>query len=85
VVRALSTLSPAERDAITLIAWEGLSAEEAAFVLDCSRAAFYVRFHRAKRRLAAALGAGDDIAGEPRDDAPREPRTDSDEQEGDRA
>jgi RNA polymerase sigma-70 factor (ECF subfamily) len=56
VLAALGALSPAERDAITLIAWDGLSAEEAATVLDCSRAAFYVRFHRARRRLTSALG-----------------------------
>jgi RNA polymerase sigma-70 factor (ECF subfamily) len=56
VLAALGELSPAERDAITLIAWDGLSAEEAATVLDCSRATFYVRFHRARRRLTAALG-----------------------------
>ena len=56
VLAALGALSPAERDAITLIAWDGLTAEEAATVLDCSRAAFYVRLHRARRRLTSALG-----------------------------
>ena len=60
VMAALGALSPAERDAITLIAWDGLSAEEAATVLDCSRAAFYVRFHRARRRLTSALGTAND-------------------------
>jgi RNA polymerase sigma-70 factor, ECF subfamily len=55
VLAALAGLTRAERDAITLIAWDGLSAEEAATVLGCSRAAFYVRLHRARRRLAAAL------------------------------
>jgi RNA polymerase sigma-70 factor, ECF subfamily len=55
VLAALAALTPAERDAITLIAWDGLNAEEAATVLGCSRAAFYVRVHRARRRLAAAL------------------------------
>ncbi len=56
VLAALGALSPAERDAITLMAWDGLSAEEAATVLNCSRAAFYVRLHRARRRLTSALG-----------------------------
>lgn len=60
VLAALGALSPAERDAITLIAWDGLSAKEAATVLDCSRAVFYVRFHRARRRLASALGTAFD-------------------------
>jgi RNA polymerase sigma-70 factor (ECF subfamily) len=55
VLSALAALPAAERDAITLIAWDGLSADEAATVLGCSRAAFYVRVHRARRRLASAL------------------------------
>jgi RNA polymerase sigma-70 factor (ECF subfamily) len=56
VLAALAALTPAERDAITLVAWDGLSAEEAATVLGCSRAAFYVRVHRARHRLVATLG-----------------------------
>lgn len=60
VLAALGALSPAERDAITLVAWDGLTAEEAATVLDCSRAAFYVRLHRARRRLTSALGTAFD-------------------------
>jgi len=55
VLDALAALAPADRDAITLIAWEGLTAEEAAIVLGCSRATFYVRLHRAKKRLADSL------------------------------
>ena len=55
VLDALAGLAPADRDAITLIAWDGLTAEEAAIVLGCSRATFYVRLHRAKKRLAVAL------------------------------
>ena len=64
VLAALAELTPAERDAITLIAWDGLNAEEAAIVLGCSRAAFYVRVHRARRRLAAALGLALDPSNE---------------------
>ena len=56
VLEALAELAPADRDAITLIAWDGLTAEEAAIVLGCSRATFYVRLHRAKKRLADSLG-----------------------------
>ena len=55
VLAALAGLSPHDRDAITLIAWDGLDAEQAATVLGCTRAAFYVRLHRARKRLAAAL------------------------------
>jgi RNA polymerase sigma-70 factor, ECF subfamily len=60
VLAALAALTPSERDAITLVVWDGLSAEEAAIVLGCSRTAFYVRMHRARRRLAAALGTAID-------------------------
>jgi len=59
VLSALTKLAPGDRDAITLVAWDGLTAEEAATVLGCSRATFYVRFHRAKKRLAVALGSTD--------------------------
>lgn len=55
VVQALARLSPAEREAITLLAWEGLSPAEAAVVLGCSRAAIYLRVHHARRRLGADL------------------------------
>ena len=64
VLAALAGLAPSERDAMTLIAWDGLSAEEAAIVLGCSRAAFYVRVHRARRRLVAALGTAIDPSNE---------------------
>lgn len=53
--RSLARLSPGERDAITLIAWEGLTPDEVAVALGCSRAAVYLRLHRARRRLAADL------------------------------
>ena len=55
VLRALDRLRPAEREAITLLAWEGLTPAEAAITLGCSRAAVYLRLHRARRRLAADL------------------------------
>jgi Sigma-70, region 4 len=44
-----------DREAITLIAWEGLRPAEAATVLGQSPAAFRVRLHRAKRRLRREL------------------------------
>jgi RNA polymerase sigma-70 factor (ECF subfamily) len=64
VLAALAALTPAERDAITLVAWDGLTAEEAATVLGCSRSAFYVRVHRARHRLAATLGIAIDPTNE---------------------
>jgi RNA polymerase sigma-70 factor (ECF subfamily) len=48
---ALALLSPAEREAIELLAWEGLTPAEAATVLGCSRGVVAVRLHRARRHL----------------------------------
>ena len=50
---ALPQLSEADRDLLTLTAWEGLSHAEAGKVLGCSAAAVAVRLHRARRRLEA--------------------------------
>jgi RNA polymerase sigma-70 factor (ECF subfamily) len=55
VVQALERLSDADRELLLLVAWDGLSTEEAAAVLDCSRTALKVRLHRARRRLQAQL------------------------------
>ncbi len=52
---ALASLSEVDQEALTLIAWHGLAPAEAARVLDCTTATFYVRLHRARRRLRAAL------------------------------
>jgi RNA polymerase sigma-70 factor, ECF subfamily len=54
---ALASIGERDREVLLLVAWEGLSAEQAAAVLGCSRATFFVRLHRARRRLSAALGA----------------------------
>ncbi len=54
-VRSLAALSDDDREAILLIAWEGLSQEQAAAVLGLTRNAFSVRLHRARRRLDLAL------------------------------
>jgi RNA polymerase sigma-70 factor (ECF subfamily) len=40
-----------------LIAWEGLSSARAARAAGCTRAAFAVRLHRARARLATQLAA----------------------------
>src|SRR3954451_7326829 len=50
VTAALHRLSDADRELLTLIAWEGLSHEEAAEALGCSRGALKVRLHRARQR-----------------------------------
>ena len=55
VLDALSHLTVGERDVLTLLAWEGLTPDEAAVALGCSRATVYVRLHRARKRFSAAL------------------------------
>ncbi|GGU20393.1 RNA polymerase sigma factor [Lentzea flava] len=52
---ALAGLSEADQEVLTLIAWHGLGAAEAAQVLGCTTSTFFVRLHRARRRLQAAL------------------------------
>jgi RNA polymerase sigma-70 factor (ECF subfamily) len=52
---ALSRLAPKDREALTLIAWDGLQPQEAALVLGDSAGAFRVRLHRARQRLRALL------------------------------
>lgn len=54
---ALDGLSEADQEVLTLIAWHGLGAAEAAQVLGCTTATFFVRLHRARRRLQAALSS----------------------------
>jgi RNA polymerase sigma factor (sigma-70 family) len=54
---ALARLSEQDREALMLVAWHGLSGVRAARAAGCTRAAFAVRLHRARRRLAAQLNA----------------------------
>lgn len=56
-LQALAGLPEADRELLTLIAWHGLSAREAAQVLDCTTATLTVRLYRARRRLEKALEA----------------------------
>lgn len=60
VLRALATLSEHDREVVTLVAWHGLSSAEAARVMACSRATFFVRLHRARRRLERAVAGEED-------------------------
>jgi RNA polymerase sigma-70 factor (ECF subfamily) len=52
---AFATLGKRDREVLRLVTWDGLSAAEAADVLDVTRLAFTVRLHRARRRLERAL------------------------------
>ena len=54
---AMARLSPGEREALLLVAWEGLEPARAARAAGCSPAAFRARLHRARRHVAAALAA----------------------------
>lgn len=55
VAAALSALSEQDREVLVLSAWYGLTAKQAAQVMDCTATAFAVRLHRARKRFRAAL------------------------------
>ena len=48
---ALAELSATDREVLLLVAWEGLTTDQAANALGISRNAFGVRLHRARQRL----------------------------------
>jgi len=52
---ALARLSERDRETLILVAWHELSGARAARAAGCTRAAFAVRLHRARARLAAQL------------------------------
>lgn len=55
--RALAALSPAEREAFLLTAWEGLSTVEAAQALDTTATVVRARLSRARQRARAVLAS----------------------------
>jgi len=57
VRQALGRLSDSSREALLLVAWDGLSAARAARAAGCSRPTFAVRLHRARAQLAMELAA----------------------------
>jgi RNA polymerase sigma-70 factor, ECF subfamily len=64
IVRAaLARLSERDRETLMLVAWEELSSVRAARAAGCTRAAFAVRLHRARGRLAAQLASLDPPTG----------------------
>ena len=65
LIRALGRLTDDQREALLLVAWDGLSAAEAAAVMGCTRATFDVRLHRARKRLQQTLREDDDPHPEP--------------------
>lgn len=62
---ALSGLSDLEREALLLVAWDGLAPRDAAVVAGCSRRAFEVRLSRARARLRRVLAATDQLPDSP--------------------
>lgn len=55
LARAFGALNDRDREAICLVAWEGLSMADAARAAGCSVPTFHVRLSRARGRLARAL------------------------------
>ena len=55
VAEAYDRLSERDREVLRLVVWDGLPPSEAAAVLGVSEVACRVRYHRAKRHLAAEL------------------------------
>ncbi|GAA2031184.1 RNA polymerase sigma factor [Pseudokineococcus marinus] len=59
VLAALAALTGKEREALLLVAWDGLAPADAARVAGCSVPTFHVRLHRARRRLRGHQSATD--------------------------
>ena len=53
MLQALAAMTSAEREALLLTAWDGLTPRQAAVVAGCSVPAFHVRLFRARARLRA--------------------------------
>ncbi|MGO9902370.1 MAG: RNA polymerase sigma factor [Solirubrobacteraceae bacterium] len=60
VLRALSVLREQDREALLLVAWEGLEPGQAARVMGVRANTFAARLSRARRRFARALAADRD-------------------------
>lgn len=56
-IQALAALTDTDREALLLVAWDGLTTRQAAAVLGCSRGTFAVRLFRARSRLKDQLSA----------------------------
>jgi RNA polymerase sigma-70 factor (ECF subfamily) len=56
LARAFGRLTDYEKEALLLVAWEGLDHAQAGRVVGCSAATFTVRLSRARSKLRTALG-----------------------------
>ncbi|WP_345215194.1 RNA polymerase sigma factor [Georgenia halophila] len=61
LLRALGSLPRRQREALLLVAWDGLSMIQAAAVAGCTVGTFKVRLHRARQRLRRAADPGADL------------------------
>lgn len=68
LAQALASLPERDREALLLVAWDGLDHRTAAQVMGCTTGSLAVRLHRARRRLARSLasdaGGAAELAGE---------------------
>lgn len=62
VRKALATLGPRDRELLVLIAWDGLTPQQAATALGWTPGATRVRLHRARARLAATLAPAETVS-----------------------
>jgi RNA polymerase sigma-70 factor, ECF subfamily len=69
VLAAFARLRERDREALRLVAWDGLSSSEAAQVLAVSRPTFAVRLHRARQRFAAEIAKAELAVPSPTQDA----------------
>lgn len=68
VADAFNSLSPKDREVLSLVAWEGLKPREAAKALGIDPARFSVRLHRARKRLRANLEGQEGPGTDPKDE-----------------
>lgn len=72
---AFARLGERDRETLSLVAWDGLEAREAAVVVGCSAAVFSLRLHRARRRLRKELAATGHSLGQQTQRTPLEERS----------
>jgi RNA polymerase sigma-70 factor (ECF subfamily) len=65
LLSALAELTDLEREAVLLVAWDGLRNADAARVAGCSQRAFEVRLSRARARLARLIQTPVSVEGTP--------------------
>jgi RNA polymerase sigma factor (sigma-70 family) len=74
--RAWRTLPEPDREVLALVAFDGLTAEQAARVLGCGRSTFAMRLARARRRMRRAMEEGHGGTPAPPTGRPDRSRTD---------